>query len=137
MSDPIKTAAVVVLKEDRVLLVRHGAKADHQINTYGLPAGKVQLGEIERDAALREFREETGLAAVAEDLLEIPKLYSATIQQKEITKLFSMKVYKILHFTGTLKNSDETTPEWAKIVDLPSLNLLPNVALAIRDALQM
>jgi 8-oxo-dGTP pyrophosphatase MutT (NUDIX family) len=50
-----------------VLLHRHAHKPDG--NTWGLPAGKVEEGETDADALLRELREETGYQADKSELL--------------------------------------------------------------------
>ena len=49
-----------------VILHRHPEKS--QGDTWGLPAGKVDAGETDQDAILREIREETGYAALPTDL---------------------------------------------------------------------
>jgi 8-oxo-dGTP diphosphatase len=68
--------AAVIVKNDSVLLVKEatGRYSGH----WGLPKGHVDNGELPRDAALRELREEcdvdgkvTGIYAIRENLTEI------------------------------------------------------------------
>jgi len=68
--------AAVVVKNDSVLLVKEAA--GRYSGHWGLPKGHVDNGELPRDAALRELREEcdvdgkvTGIYAIRENLTEI------------------------------------------------------------------
>lgn len=55
---------------DRFLLL-HRSKEEEAAHTWGLPAGKVEIGEALVDAACREIAEETGLTPSAEQLTEL------------------------------------------------------------------
>jgi 8-oxo-dGTP diphosphatase len=52
-------AGVVIIKEDKVLLVQEAYETVR--GKWNLPAGKVDLGETVEEAAVREAKEETGL----------------------------------------------------------------------------
>ncbi len=135
MSIIIPTVAVLAYKGNKVLLVKHGEKASHLTGVYGLPGGRINDVETEKEAALREFTEETGLTIFG-DLIEIPNRYTAEIKRKDgNTKTFSMRVYICKSFSGELKRSDETTPGWIKIEELKNYNLLPNIEKAVCDGL--
>ncbi|MEW2400048.1 NUDIX hydrolase [Streptomyces sp. NPDC046862] len=56
-------AAAVIVSEGRVLLVRRRVK-EGQLS-WQFPAGEVEPGESDEDAAVRETREETGLEVKA------------------------------------------------------------------------
>ena len=56
MSDPLRAAGGVVVRDGRVLLV-HRPKYDD----WAFPKGKLEDGESWEDAAVREVEEETGL----------------------------------------------------------------------------
>lgn len=58
----IKTTGVLVFNKNRVLLVCHKKGSGHLNNTYGLPAGHINLDETYIEAASRELMEETGLS---------------------------------------------------------------------------
>lgn len=136
----IPTVGVLIFKANKVLLVKHGEKAGHITGSYGLPAGRIELGETDQEAAVRELQEETGLLTTTADLeklqLAIPSV--AAIPRKDGTvKLFSFTGFFCRRFTGELKNSGETLPEWVAFTNVGNLNLLPNVAQVIEEGKNM
>ncbi|MEK7652100.1 MAG: NUDIX hydrolase [Patescibacteria group bacterium] len=139
MSDltPVASVGIVVFAEDSVLLVRHEAGAEHLINTYGLPSGRLEEGETYVSAAKRELAEETGLITAEEDLMELPEKYTAEIPRKDgTTRLFFWIVFLCKAFSGELTVSNETSPEWVKMSDIKKHQLLPNIENAISQALR-
>ena len=66
---PLIGVGVVVLKGDRVLLVRRG-KPPRQ-GQWSLPGGRQRLGETVRAAAAREVAEEAGLTVEVTALLDV------------------------------------------------------------------
>jgi 8-oxo-dGTP diphosphatase len=58
----VRLAAAVTVDDDRVLLVRRSETERFLPSVWGVPCGKVDPGETTGQAALRELREETGLA---------------------------------------------------------------------------
>ncbi|MFA5644711.1 MAG: NUDIX hydrolase [Patescibacteria group bacterium] len=132
----IKTIGVLIIKNDKVLLVKHGKSAEHLNDKYGLPAGRIILGESEKETAKRELKEETGLDVDLDNLVLLPKEWTAKIERKEEIKEFSLKVFYTNKFSGSLINSDETSPEWVFIDDLRDVDLLPNVLGIINSCIK-
>lgn len=124
----VPSAAILIIKDGKVLLVRHTEKAGHLTGVYGLPSGRIKSGETEKQAAVRELLEETGLSASEEDLTEFPdNYYVAEIDRKGSGKVkFGWRVFLCKNYSGEIKNSEETIPEWVKISNLEDYNLLPN-----------
>jgi 8-oxo-dGTP diphosphatase len=63
MNDRPPIAAAVIVDDGRVLLVRR--RVEEGVLSWQFPAGKVEPGESGSQAAVRETREETGLAVQA------------------------------------------------------------------------
>ena len=59
---------VLLDAQQRVFLLRH---VFHPAHPWGVPGGWLQRGEAPAAGALRELREETGLTAVIDDILEV------------------------------------------------------------------
>jgi ADP-ribose pyrophosphatase YjhB (NUDIX family) len=66
-SPPIAAAIAVVLRGEKLLLVRRSHKPD--AGRWGFPGGKIEPGETVLAAALRELAEETGVVADAVEVL--------------------------------------------------------------------
>jgi ADP-ribose pyrophosphatase YjhB (NUDIX family) len=72
-TEELDVAGAVVLRQDgAVLLVRRGRPP--AAGTWSLPGGRIEPGESPSEAAVREVREETGLAVRALGLLEIVRV---------------------------------------------------------------
>ncbi|MFX6119029.1 NUDIX domain-containing protein, partial [Acinetobacter baumannii] len=56
---PIPATIAVVLRDDRVLLVRRANPPD--AGRWGFPGGKIERGETIAEAAIRELMEETAV----------------------------------------------------------------------------
>ncbi len=65
---PICGVGVVALDGQQVLLIRRGKQP--RLGEWSIPGGAVELGETVREAAVREFREETGGEVGLHDVLD-------------------------------------------------------------------
>lgn len=134
-SKPLLTVGVLIIKDDKVLLVKHSERAGHLTGTYGLPAGHVEEGDEEKDTAIRELKEETGLETYKDLLKELPTEYIAVIKRKNGAVDMKYKIYYCSSFNGVLQSSEEGEPEWVEISKLLEIDLLPNVRSAIEEGL--
>lgn len=66
---PVPAVGVVCLRGDEVLLIRRGNPPRR--GEWSLPGGRIEPGERASDTALRELREETGVAAEIVGLLDV------------------------------------------------------------------
>ncbi|MCL5666888.1 MAG: NUDIX domain-containing protein [Patescibacteria group bacterium] len=130
----IPTVAVLILKGNKVLLVKHGPAARQFEGVMGLPSGHVEKDETEIQAAIRELKEETGLEAATDDLKEFPNNYHvARIPLKDgSNNECGWRVYLCQNYSGQLQATEETEPVWVNVNFLDGLRLLPNV----KDAAQ-
>jgi len=65
MTKPIDCVGVICFRGDDVLLIKRGTAP--RKGEWSIPGGRIEPGESERDAALRELFEETGIMAALED----------------------------------------------------------------------
>ncbi len=68
-SRPVVGVGAVILRDDRVLLVRRGRPP--RAGQWSLPGGAQKLGETVEEAVRREIREETGLELARIELLAV------------------------------------------------------------------
>lgn len=66
-SYPIPAVTAVVIHDNKVWLVQRGKEPNK--GRWGLPGGKIELGETITEAALRELKEETNITAQAGQIL--------------------------------------------------------------------
>lgn len=137
-SKMIPTVAVLIIKGDKVLLVRHTEKAGHLTGTYGLPSGRINDNESEKEAAVRELLEETGLRTKEDNLIEFPKnFYIADLERKGGKTLkFAWRVFLCRDYKGEIKESEESIPQWVEIEKLDQYDLLPNIKNVILAGLK-
>ncbi len=64
---PIVCADIVVIHWDEVLLLKRNTEPLK--GHWGLPGGRVELGETPKQAAIRELKEETGIKASMDELV--------------------------------------------------------------------
>ncbi len=132
----IPTVGVVIVYDDKVLLVEHGEEAGHLTGSFGTPGGRIDEGETVRQAAIREVEEETGLVVDENDLMELPHKYDADLRRKNGETLYvSHTVFATDKFHGELRGTDETVPIWLPIETLKDKELLPNIEDMVEKAL--
>jgi len=134
-----QAVGVLIIKDGKVLTVRNRAGTGLGEGVWGLPSGKKLKVNVESDrgAAIRELRQETGLRAEPESLIEFPGNYF----EKEIPvnghhKLMSWRVFICSEFTGELNkepNDEVMPPEWVSINKLHLYETGPNVIEVIQS----
>lgn len=111
--DPKVAVAVIIARDGKVLLGKRGPAAERSGN-WAIPAGFVDRGERVEDAAIREMREETGLAIVPGHLLTAIS---------ETGNPVIVLVYVAQSFTGMPTPGDDLTDlGWFDPDELPELS---------------
>ena len=129
----IAAYALIVDRDLDVLLVRAGPKSATPGRWY-LPGGGVDFGESPEECAVREVREETGLAVVVASsplvLSDVTENASNGVETHTVRV-----VYRVAAWSGTLCDEREGTSDlarWHPLARLPQ-DVMPFVVTAIGD----
>jgi 8-oxo-dGTP diphosphatase len=131
---PLVGIGAIIVADDRVLLVK---RAHPPIEgQWSIPGGVLEVGELLRDAAVREAREETGLIVETGELLGV---YDRVLRGLENRVQYH---YVLIDFLcrpvgGELRAaSDAAEVRWFTRAELPALNLAEDTQDVIRKGFQ-
>ncbi len=117
-------AGMAVVQEDKILLVPH-YHPDAGVVQWVIPGGRVRFGEGLREAALREFQEETGCQAQITGLLDVSEVILPEKSWHSVTITWSGAI------TGGQVKAEpghrygEKTPAWFSADELRGLAYHP------------
>ena len=77
-------------QEQILLLLRQDHKP--QPNTWGIPAGKQDPGEVKEEAMLRELSEETGMALSSQDVVLVDTAYVRFPELDFVQHIFAVRL---------------------------------------------
>jgi len=127
---PLVGVGAIIIERSRVLLVK---RAHPPIQgQWSIPGGVLEIGEMVRDAAIREAREETGLVVEPGELLGV---FDRVLRNGEQRVQYH---YVLIDFLcrpigGELRAaSDAEEARWFTREELPALNLAPDTHHVIR-----
>ena len=130
---PLVGVGAIIIEGDRVLLVK---RAHPPIQgQWSIPGGVLEVGEMVREAAVREAREETGLMVEPGELLGV---YDRILRDPEQRVQYH---YVLIDFlcrptAGELKaGSDAADVRWCTPGELPALNLAYDTNDVLRKGL--
>jgi 8-oxo-dGTP diphosphatase len=127
---PLVGVGAIIIEDARVLLVKR-AHPPLQAQ-WSIPGGVLEVGELVREAAIREAREETGLIVDPADLLGV---YDRVLRNAEQRVQYH---YVLIDFLcckvgGELAAaSDATEVRWFTREELPALHLAEDTQDVIR-----
>jgi 8-oxo-dGTP diphosphatase len=127
---PLVGVGAIIIEDSRVLLVKR-AHPPLQAQ-WSIPGGVLEVGELIREAAVREAREETGLIVEPEDLLGV---YDRILRNPEERVQYH---YVLIDFLcrriggELLAASDAAEVRWFKRSELLALNLAEDTIDVIR-----
>jgi 8-oxo-dGTP diphosphatase len=118
---PLIGVGAVIVKAGRALLIRRGQAP--LLGEWSLPGGVLECGETLREAAIREAREETGLAVEAGEMLGV---YERVIRSDDGQVRYHYVLIDFLchPISGEVKaGSDAADVGWFRSEELPALKL--------------
>ena len=131
---PLVGVGSVIIQDGRVLLVK---RAHPPIQgQWSIPGGVLEVGEMVRDAAIREAREETGLAVEPGELLGV---YDRILYDPDHRVQYHYVLIDFLcrQVGGTLlAASDAAEVRWFAPEELPALNLAPDTQDVIQKGFE-
>ncbi|MDH5806745.1 MAG: NUDIX hydrolase [Candidatus Methanomethylicaceae archaeon] len=131
---PIVGAGILTIENGKVLLIKRGNEPNKGL--WSIPGGMVKLGESPEEAAIREFKEETGLDAIIENLLGV---FNVVIKDEygKIKYHYIVIDYLGKVIGGTLKpGSDVIDAKWFNIEEINKINTSITVSKAIDLAIK-
>jgi ADP-ribose pyrophosphatase YjhB (NUDIX family) len=118
---PLVGVGAIIIVENRVLLVKR-AHPPLQAQ-WSIPGGVLEVGELVREAAVREAREETGLIVEPGDLLGV---YDRVLRdaEKRVQYHYVLIDFLCRRVGGELLAADDAAEvRWFTREELPALNL--------------
>lgn len=118
---PLVGVGAIIIQDSRVLLVKR-AHPPLQAQ-WSIPGGVLEVGELVREAAIREAREETGLIVEPEDLLGVYDRILRNVEQR-VQYHYVLIDFLCRRVAGDLAAaSDAAEVRWFTPDELPPLNL--------------
>lgn len=127
---PLVGVGAIIIEEDRVLLVKR-ARPPLQAQ-WSIPGGALEVGELVREAAVREAREETGLVVDPGELLGV---YDRVVRdaQQRVQYHYVLIDFLCRRVGGELAAADDAAEvRWFKREDLAGLKLAEDTLDVIR-----
>lgn len=127
---PLVGVGAIIIEGPRVVLVKraHPPLQDQ----WSIPGGVLEVGEMVREAAVREAREETGLVVEAAELLGV---YDRVLRNDEQRVQYHYVLIDFLcrRVAGDLAaSSDAAEVRWFRKEELPALKLAEDTLDVIR-----
>ena len=117
MLKTLDVVAAILEKEGKILLAQRPEHAD-QPGMWEFAGGKVEAGETQQEALIRELREELGIEAV-------PARYVASHQREVSQRLIHLHAWHVPEFSGELKAHYHSARVWCTPEDAFTYDLAP------------
>ena len=131
---PFVGIGAIIIRDDRVVLVKRAHPPI--LGQWSIPGGVLEVGELVREAAVREAREETGLTVEPGELLGV---YDRVLRDGERRVQYH---YVLIDFlcrpvAGELQAaSDAAEVRWFRREELPALNLAEDTLEVIKKGFE-
>lgn len=122
-----KSAHVVILKGDKILILRRSSTDEWMPGHYALPGGKLDPGETPTEALSRECKEEVDLNILPNNFIFLPKVSN----NKEHAFFYTTK------FSGEPKLDFEHDDfQWVNPKNLSNYKVVPDLLEIVRAVLE-
>ena len=105
--------AAIVNEEGKVLCAKRGYGS--LIGKWEFPGGKVEAGETEKEALIREIKEELNIDVAVEEMVD--ENYN-----EDKDKNINLKVYKCKYISGAMTKNEHQSLEWKNPEEIESLD---------------
>ena len=132
MLKTLDVVAAILEKDGKILLAQRPAQAD-QAGMWEFAGGKVEAGETQPEALVRELHEELGIHAQ-------PGEYVASHQREVSQRLINLHAWHVPAFSGALTAHYHSALVWCTPEDAFGFNLAPadipllEAFIVLRDA---
>lgn len=117
MLKTIDVVAAIIERDGKILLAQRPEHGD-QAGLWEFAGGKVEAGESQQQALVRELREELGIEAE-------PDAYVASHQREVSGRIINLHGWRVTTFSGTLTRHHHTALIWCKPEDALNWPLAP------------
>src|SRR3954453_21440998 len=126
---PLVGVGTVIIENNRVLLGKRGHAP--LLGEWSIPGGVLEVGEMLRDAAVREAREETGLAVETGELLGV---FDRVLREGERIRYHYVLIdFLCRRISGEpCCGTDADEVRWFSLEELEPLKLAPDTFEVIR-----
>jgi ADP-ribose pyrophosphatase YjhB (NUDIX family) len=130
---PLVGVGAIIIEDSRVLLVKR-AHPPLQAQ-WSIPGGVLEVGEMIREAAVREAREETGLIVEPADLLGV---YDRVLRAEGRVQYHYVLIdFLCRRLGGELQAADDAAEvRWFTREELPPLKLAPDTQEVIQKGFE-
>ena len=128
---PLIGVGAIIVENGRVLLVKRGHPP--LAGEWSIPGGVLEVGELLREAAIREAKEETGLTVEPGEILGVFDRLIRT--EGRVQYHYVLIDFLCRRLSGELQpGSDVDAVCWFSPEEVPSLNLASDTAEVIKKA---
>lgn len=132
---PIVAVGVVVVKDNKILLIRRAKPP--MPDSWSIPGGAQELGETTRQAAIREVREETAITIESLHFLKVID-YIVRNEESGVKHHYTLIDYAANYGSGTLAAGDDAhDAKWVPISQISEYNLWTETEKIIYNAVEM
>lgn len=121
-----KAVRVFLIKDTKIMAIKYKRKID--MDYYDIPGGKIEENETSVQAAIREFKEETGIEI-------INPIYKGNVIVEYPKRLFDFDIYIANTYIGEPKEFEENFSMWIDIEKLikeekvfPSIEIIKHLS---------